>query len=144
MLTNTAFSDPRFGTRYPAGVCPGGLALCAQPPHEVQTVSAVRGLAFTKTADREITTFGQKVSYTITIENVGKEAFTLADPAIITDNLTEVLDDARFSGDAHASAGAVSYTRPALEWRVRWRSGRLSRSPTRSMSTALRRVTRSS
>lgn len=117
VLTNTAISDPRFGMRYPAAVCPGGVTPCAQPLRETETVSAVRGLAFTKTADRDVVSFGQKVTYTITVENVGKEAYTLADPATITDNLTGVLDDARFADDARASAGTVSYTRPALEWR---------------------------
>ncbi|MFH8616887.1 DUF6923 family protein [Streptomyces sp. NPDC017979] len=60
---------------------------------------------------------GDTVEYTITVTNTGDTAYTAADPATFTDDLTELLDDAAYNDDAEASRGTVSYDEPTLSWR---------------------------
>lgn len=59
---------------------------------------------------------GAKVTYTITVTNDGPLAYTAGDPASITDDLSRVLDDARYNGDARATSGTVRYDNPELFW----------------------------
>ncbi|EEB9150577.1 DUF11 domain-containing protein, partial [Salmonella enterica subsp. enterica serovar Paratyphi B] len=49
----------------------------------------------------------------ITVENTGQVAYTDAAPAALTDDLSDVLDDATYNADA--SGGAV-YAAPVLSW----------------------------
>jgi uncharacterized repeat protein (TIGR01451 family) len=57
---------------------------------------------------------GATVTYTLAITNTGAVAYTTADPATFTDNLSQVLDDAAYNNDA--TNGAV-FTSPVLAWR---------------------------
>ena len=60
---------------------------------------------------------GDTVSYTVTATNTGDGDFTAADPAVFFDDLSGVLDDATYGGDAAAdSPGTVSYASPLLSW----------------------------
>ncbi|WP_329021704.1 DUF7507 domain-containing protein [Streptomyces sp. NBC_00690] len=59
---------------------------------------------------------GSEVEYTITVRNTGTAAYTEANPATFSDDLSELLDDARFNNDATATRGDVSYSEPLLEW----------------------------
>ncbi|MFI1014761.1 hypothetical protein [Streptomyces sp. NPDC020965] len=59
---------------------------------------------------------GEEVEYTITVKNTGTAAYTEANPATFSDDLTELLDDARYNNDATATRGDVSYSEPVLEW----------------------------
>lgn len=60
---------------------------------------------------------GDVVDYTITVTNVGQVAYTDAEPASFTDDLSEVLDDAAYNADATSSTGAgLSYSAPELAW----------------------------
>ncbi|MEW2498412.1 DUF11 domain-containing protein [Streptomyces nodosus] len=59
---------------------------------------------------------GDTVRYTIRVRNTGKVAYTSTRPASFTDNLSGVLDDARFNDDADATTGTVSYAEPRLHW----------------------------
>jgi uncharacterized repeat protein (TIGR01451 family) len=56
---------------------------------------------------------GATVHYTIAITNTGQTPYT---GISLTDSLSGLLDDATYNGDAAATAGAVSYTSPALTW----------------------------
>jgi uncharacterized repeat protein (TIGR01451 family)/fimbrial isopeptide formation D2 family protein len=56
---------------------------------------------------------GQKVTYTVTVANSGKAAYP---GASFEDDLTGVLDDAKYSDDAAATSGTVSYMEPKLTW----------------------------
>jgi uncharacterized repeat protein (TIGR01451 family) len=56
---------------------------------------------------------GDTVTYTITVVNTGQVDFTAADPASYTDDLTDVLDDARYNDDA---TNGASYAEPELTW----------------------------
>ncbi|MFT4260760.1 hypothetical protein [Microbacterium sp.] len=116
MLTNRATADEDFATRWPGGVCPDSADSCAAPPRTAEVQTAVRSLAFTKVADAAVTTFGQTIAYTVTVTNLGATDFTEDDPATVVDTLAGVLDDARYNGDATASAGTVSYSSPTLSW----------------------------
>ena len=56
---------------------------------------------------------GGKVSYTITVHNKG----TVAErQAAFKDDLSDVLDDARYNNDAHADSGSVSFAKPYISW----------------------------
>ena len=115
-LTNTVTADPDFGMGWAGGTCPSGTGPCALPDRVVSVGTAIRALAFTKTADASRTTVGEKVSYTITVTNIGTDDFTTTDPASVVDNLSGVLDDARYNGDAVAASGAISFLAPTLGW----------------------------
>ena len=53
------------------------------------------------------------MNYTVTVANSGLTPYP---GATFTDPLTGVLDDAAYNGDAHATAGTVSFARPDLSW----------------------------
>ena len=56
---------------------------------------------------------GDKVSYTITVVNTGQFAYTASSPAKFTDNMSDVLDDATYNGDATHGATLSGTT---LSW----------------------------
>ncbi|MFE6867956.1 hypothetical protein ACFVFS_15495 [Kitasatospora sp. NPDC057692] len=58
--------------------------------------------------------FGDKVTYTVTVTQKGNGHVV---GATITDDLTKVLDDAVYNGDAKASTGEVSVTDGTLVWK---------------------------
>lgn len=81
------------------------------------TVVDVPSLKITKTADRADFEPGDTVLYTVTVTNDGQVPFTASDPASFSDDLTDVLDDARLSADeVTVSSGAVDFTSPVLTW----------------------------
>ena len=53
------------------------------------------------------------MQYTVTIADTGQTPYT---GASVADDLTGVLDDAAYNGDASATAGSVSFATPALTW----------------------------
>ncbi|MBQ3358840.1 MAG: hypothetical protein IJG47_08070, partial [Microbacterium sp.] len=66
------------------------------------------------TADSRV---GDVVEYTVTAENVGNQDYTASNPAVILDDLSGVLDDATYNGDAVSDrGGAPSYAAPLLSW----------------------------
>ncbi|MFJ8230567.1 DUF6923 family protein [Streptomyces sp. NPDC094448] len=81
------------------------------------TVNATPGLTLTKKQNGPATVAaGQGVEYTITVTNTGTTTYTEAAPASFTDDLSELLDDARYNGDAEANRGTVVYDEPVLSW----------------------------
>jgi uncharacterized repeat protein (TIGR01451 family) len=80
-------------------------------------VVPVRALEIVKTSDPvdQVLPDGT-VSYTVTVTNTGRVAYTELDPATFTDDLTDVLDDATFNDDAVANAGTVAFVEPELSW----------------------------
>jgi uncharacterized repeat protein (TIGR01451 family) len=78
------------------------------------TITAlVPALTISMTASASSTAPGDTVDYTITVADTGQTAYS---PAILTDSLTGVLDDASYDHDATATAGVVSFTSPDLTW----------------------------
>ena len=70
-------------------------------------------LTIVKTASAASATPGQQVTYTITVTDSGQTPYTAA---VVTDDLTGILDDAAYGADAAATRGAVSYASPVLTW----------------------------
>jgi large repetitive protein len=68
-------------------------------------------LTLTNTASTGSATPGATVSYTVTIANTGQTPYS---GVSVADDLSGVLDDAAYNGDASATAGAVSYASPTL------------------------------
>ncbi|WP_293696351.1 hypothetical protein [uncultured Agrococcus sp.] len=71
-----------------------------------------------KTSDAdENSRIGDTVTYTVTATNTGSADFTAEDPAVVFDDLSGVLDDAEYNGDAAADRpGDVSFSSPLLAW----------------------------
>ncbi|WP_436758004.1 hypothetical protein [Streptosporangium sp. V21-05] len=65
------------------------------------------------TADRESAGPGQVVTYTVTVSNVGNADYR---GATLTGELSRVIDDATYNGDARVTSGTVSYGAPKLAW----------------------------
>ncbi|MFJ7417255.1 DUF6923 family protein [Streptomyces uncialis] len=81
------------------------------------TIEGKPGLTLTKKQNGPATVRpGDNVGYTITVTNTGTTAYTDRNPASFTDNLSEVLDDARYNDDAEATRGTVTWDDPVLGW----------------------------
>ncbi|BAJ30373.1 MULTISPECIES: DUF11 domain-containing protein [Kitasatospora] len=93
----------------PDSNCPPGSADAA-----CSTSDGVAELVIAKSSDaKNPVKAGDKVTYTVTIGNPGKAAYT---GAVVTDDLSGDLDDAVYGGDAQASSGTVSYAAPVVSW----------------------------
>ncbi|GAA3200069.1 fibronectin type III domain-containing protein [Actinocorallia longicatena] len=88
---------------------PGSGALSCSATVIVRTPA----LTIVKTADRETTRAGETVKFTVTVTNTGQTAYT---GARFSDDLTGLLDDAAYGGDAAATSGTVSYAEPVVGW----------------------------
>ncbi|WP_375423216.1 fibronectin type III domain-containing protein [uncultured Friedmanniella sp.] len=73
----------------------------------------VSGLSVTTTANTSSTTPGSTVSYSVVIANTGQTAYASTG---VSQNLSGLLDDATYLGNAAATAGAVAYSSPTLTW----------------------------
>ncbi|GAA2078900.1 hypothetical protein GCM10009840_12500 [Pseudolysinimonas kribbensis] len=99
VLTNSVVPTGTGGTCATADAC--------------QTHTPVGTYTVSKTASASSTTPGSSITYTIVVTNTGQVAYTAAKPATITDNLSGVLDDAVYDGDA---TGGATYSAPTLSW----------------------------
>ncbi|MFE2106837.1 LPXTG cell wall anchor domain-containing protein [Kitasatospora sp. NPDC059463] len=77
------------------------------------TVSEHTGYRIAKTADKAQALPGDTVKYQVDITNTGNAPLT---GLTVTDDLSAVLDDADYNGDAAATAGKASYAQPVLSW----------------------------
>lgn len=65
----------------------------------------------------ETSTVGDTVTYKVLAMNLGGTDFTAENPAVVSDDLSGVLDDATFNNDAVATIeGELDYTEPRLTW----------------------------
>jgi large repetitive protein len=94
----------------PGSTCPpgGDLPDCAS-----QVRVLVPALSITKAADTVEVAAGGAVHYTVSLRNDGQTGYA---PAVFTDSLAGVLDDASYAGDAAASTGSVRYDAGTLTW----------------------------
>jgi large repetitive protein len=95
----------------PGSTCPASGAAPAACTAVVTVL--VPGLTITTTAGSATTTPGSVVQYTTTVADTGQTSYT---GASVTDDLTGILPDAAYNGDATATVGTVSYASPALTW----------------------------
>ena len=95
----------------PGGSCANATLIApdACPP----IVVPVTSFTVSKAASASTAVLGSRVTYTVTVTNTGKAAFT---GAAFSDDLTSVLDDATYNDDAVASSGTVSRSGSALSW----------------------------
>ncbi|WP_410652545.1 Ig-like domain-containing protein [Amycolatopsis sp. cmx-4-54] len=77
-----------------------------------------RELTVKKTSDKQTANPGDVVTYTVVVTNTGKVDLVGEDAARVTDDLSEVLDDADYADDATAApvAGRFAFTAPNLVW----------------------------
>ncbi len=78
------------------------VALCPDPSYTVA-----------KTSSAATVTAGDTVDYTISVTNTGNVPYTTEEPASFTDDLSDVLDDAVYNGDASNGATVSGNT---LSW----------------------------
>jgi len=106
----------------PAGTGDGDLTNAVTPPPGIggacgdgtcSVSNALQAFAVNKTSSTTSATPGDVVTYTITTTNTGQVDYTAGDPAIVTDDLSGVLDDASYNGDA---TNGANYTEPELAW----------------------------
>nr|BFE51511.1 hypothetical protein GCM10017745_49380 [Saccharothrix mutabilis subsp. capreolus] len=81
-----------------------------EPP--VRTTTPITALDIDKTVDKPAAAAGDLVTYTLTLTNTGQTTITGAQ---VTDDLTDVLDDATF-GTVTASTGSATISGTALTW----------------------------
>jgi uncharacterized repeat protein (TIGR01451 family) len=95
----------------------GGEEGCLEGDPTCRTENPIRHVSVTKTSDAatDVDT-GDVVTYTVTVHNDGEGDYTDQEPAIAEDDLSGVIDDATYNGDATPSAGSMSYAWPTLTW----------------------------
>jgi len=80
----------------------------------VTNTPASKSYTVTKTANSSGSVHpGQKVTYTVVVQNTGPVPYTASAPASFTDNLAKVLDDATYDGDA---TNGATYSGSTLSW----------------------------
>ena len=94
----------------PGSSCPTGTT--AAPCRSTVTV-LTPALTIAATAGAASTVPGGTVGYTVTITDTGQTPYTAI---TVTDDLTGLLDDAAYNGDAAATVGSVSFASPDLTW----------------------------
>lgn len=84
---------------------------------ECRTETPVGSFRVVKSADSTAVTPGDTVVYTVTVTNTGQVAYTDALPAVFSDDMSDVLDDATYNGDAAGSGGgSITFEAPRLTW----------------------------
>jgi uncharacterized repeat protein (TIGR01451 family) len=110
VTVNTPDSGDRLLTNAVVPTAPGGGC---DIDGTCTTTTPVAGYTVAKSVDAMVVKPGQKVTYTITVTNTGQVAYTSAKPASFTDDLSKVLDDATYNGDADNGATVNGHT---LSW----------------------------
>ena len=104
LLVNTVSSTDAGSTCPPGGTG----AACT-----VSVRDLIPALSITKTADVTSLSPGEVVGYTIVIADTGETPYT---GATVTDDLSEVLDEAAYDNDATATAGSATFASQELTW----------------------------
>lgn len=101
------------GTLINAVTAPPGNGGGCDPASSCSTTTDVQSYIVVKEADAATVVPGETVRYTVTIRNTGRVAYTAADPASFTDDLSAVLDDATYNNDA---SNGATITGDTLSW----------------------------
>ncbi|WP_244223440.1 DUF11 domain-containing protein [Amycolatopsis circi] len=111
--TVTVYSPPRGDHNLRNTVTGPEGSNCAPDSTDCATETPVGALEIKKTADKTDAKPGERVSYTVTVRNIGEAAYP---GATFTDDLSGVLDDATWNNDATATSGTTSFAAPRLHW----------------------------
>ena len=90
--------------------CPPGTTAS---PCQITIPVLTPALAIAATAGAATVAAGGTVHYTVTITDTGQTPYT---GITVTDDLSGLLDDAAYDGDAAATAGSVAFASPDLAW----------------------------
>ncbi|MGW4646810.1 DUF7507 domain-containing protein [Kitasatospora sp. NPDC004289] len=114
ITVNDSFTGEFSNTATAHGTAPGGEDVPSNPSTAtVPVLKLTPAMQLSKTASASRAAPGDTVTYTVTATNTGKVPI---DPATFTDDLTGVLDDARYNDDATATPGTVTRDGAALRW----------------------------
>jgi uncharacterized repeat protein (TIGR01451 family) len=94
-------------------VTPTGLCSAGSTDPSCTVVVPVKSYEVVKRAAATTALPGRVVSYSITVTNNGQVAFGVTDPASFSDDLTNVLQNASYDGDADHGA---TYVAPTVLW----------------------------
>lgn len=101
----------------------GNVLDCADGDPRCETTNPIRNLLVEKSSDpADGVDVGDTVTYTVTVTNNGEGDYTAQFPASITDDLSDVLDDADYNGDASvefsgdSSSDEPTVTGDSLVW----------------------------
>lgn len=116
---------------YPDDPDPTTPECIADSPSPVAcTFAELPALEVTKVASQtSLPSVGESVTYTITVKNAGPGEYTETAPATMTDDLSDVLDDATLDGGVAATSGTANVTGTTLSW-----SGALASGATASIT----------
>ncbi|MFJ8042541.1 hypothetical protein ACIRBX_18840 [Kitasatospora sp. NPDC096147] len=114
ITVNDSFTGEFSNTATAHGTAPDGEDVPSNPSTATVPVRKLTpGMELSKTASAAEAAPGDTVAYTVTATNTGKVPI---DPASFADDLTGVLDDARYNGDATATSGTVTRDGSVLRW----------------------------
>ncbi|MER7673735.1 hypothetical protein ABTY61_35455 [Kitasatospora sp. NPDC096128] len=85
-----------------------------------EPITVLHDLLLTKQASPENPKVGDTVTYTVTATNRASGTYL---GAVVTDDLSGVLDGAAYGGDARAGSGGTAYAAPRLTWTLDIRPG---------------------
>ena len=111
--------DPDTGDKTLAAAAASAAAGSSCPPGsgtagcDIAIPVLTPALTITTAASPATATPGRTVTYTLTVTDSGQTPYA---GATVTDDLTGLLDDAAYNGDAAATAGTVAFTSPVLTW----------------------------
>lgn len=114
-------NDPDTGDQILENTVVTGDGGTCDPADSCETITNVLSFTYAKTSDKVVTIPGGTVSYTVTVTNTGTADYTDADPASFTDDMSDVLDDAAYNGDASNGATVDGTT---LSWAGPLRAGK--------------------
>ena len=82
----------------------------------ILATAAQCALSFTKAPSQPTAKPGDTLSYAIVVSNTGTAAWPSTNPAVFSDDLSDVLTDAAYNNDVSATAGMASYATPKVIW----------------------------
>ncbi|MBO1414624.1 IPT/TIG domain-containing protein [Streptomyces sp. FH025] len=120
----TVDSDTRITATVPAGSAPGAVDVTVTTPagtgaagkYTYQDPATTGSYVFSQTSDPtsgSTVKTGDKVTYTVTVAQKGADEVK---GATVTDDLSKVLDDAAYNGDAKATSGTAEVKDGKLTW----------------------------
>lgn len=117
---DTILGDARLNNALITPDCPNPAIFdTSDPNYEANCVTSTPITAWTASKTRTTNGAlqpGQTVDYTITVKNTGAVDLTGIDAPTVTDDMTDVVDDAVYNDDVSATTGTPTFSNPSLNW----------------------------